>query len=121
MAENVEVYHERQRLMLCGVHALNNLFCNEADEAAAAVSPFSKASLDCIAEERHRSSREIGAGAMLNPHRSWLGLGNFDVVVLESAVAQRGCSWQAGSPACFLSPRALAGARPARLRQRLPV
>ncbi len=97
-------YHERQRLMLCGVHALNNLFCNEAGEAAAAAAPpFSKASLDCIAEslqERHRSSHQIGAwpGAFLNPHRSCLGLGNFDVVVLESAVAQRKCSWQAGNP-----------------------
>jgi len=26
-------YHERQRLMLCGVHALNNIFCNESNSA----------------------------------------------------------------------------------------
>ena len=53
-----------------------------------------QASLDSIAEERHRSSREIGVGGRFNPHRSILGLGNYDVVVMETAVTQQGCSWQ---------------------------
>ena len=52
-------------------------------------------SLDQIAEERHRAARELGiAGRFLNPHKSPLGLGNYDVVVMESAVQAQGCQWQ---------------------------
>ena len=30
----------------------------------------------------------------MNPHRSFLGLGNYDVVVLETAVTEQGCKWE---------------------------
>ena len=54
-----------------------------------------QASLDKIAEERHRAAREMGiAEGFFNPHRSPLGLGNYDVVVLESAVQAQGYQWQ---------------------------
>ena len=115
------VFHEQQRLLLCGVHCLNALFCNQipARHGAAGMPPlYSKVrggcyacggdvrvdtrlalayqgSLDQIAEERHRAARELGiAGGFLNPHKSSLGLGNYDVVVMESAVQAQGCQWQ---------------------------
>jgi hypothetical protein len=129
------VFHEQQRLLLCGVHCLNALFCNQipAHRGAAGMPPlYSKVhetypfnvvctaslpwavtpcggdvrvdtrlalayqgSLDQIAEERHRAARELGiAGRFLNPHKSPLGLGNYDVVVMESAVQAQGCQWQ---------------------------
>eukprot|EP00277_Geminigera_cryophila_P001114 CAMPEP_0179418984 /NCGR_PEP_ID=MMETSP0799-20121207/8341_1 /TAXON_ID=46947 /ORGANISM="Geminigera cryophila, Strain CCMP2564" /LENGTH=98 /DNA_ID=CAMNT_0021192395 /DNA_START=29 /DNA_END=322 /DNA_ORIENTATION=+ len=87
-------FHERQSLMLCGVHCLNNLFCNEPAERPHAMPLFSKASLDSIAADKHRASREIGIAGFWNQHRSALGLGNYDVVVLECAVTAQGCQWQ---------------------------
>ena len=77
-----------------------------------------QASLDKIAEERHRAARALGiAAGFFNPHRSPLGLGNYDVVVLESAVQAQNCQWQ-------VAARTLACARarfsrpPARIRAR---
>jgi hypothetical protein len=34
------VFHEQQRLMLCGVHCLNNLFCNDSAECMSSSSPL---------------------------------------------------------------------------------
>lgn len=80
------------------MHALNNLFCNEVAGTAAPLAPmFDKASLDAIAEQRQRKDvEELGAAGktFFNQHRSALGLGNFDVVVVETAVAGMGCTWQ---------------------------
>ena len=42
---------------------------------------FDKPRLDAIAEGRQR---EFAPGAVFNPHKSALGLGNYDVVVIES-------------------------------------
>ena len=88
----------RAGLQLCAVHALNNLFCNEVAGTAAPLAPmFDKASLDAIAEQRQRKDvEELGAAGktFFNQHRSALGLGNFDVVVVETAVAGMGCTWQ---------------------------
>ncbi|KAG8436124.1 hypothetical protein GDO86_007292 [Hymenochirus boettgeri] len=64
------VFHERQRLELCAVHALNNLLQNP--------------------EFNHQRAEEICRGlapnSMINPHRSLLGTGNYDVNVIMAAL-----------------------------------
>lgn len=78
MTENKEigVYHERQVKELCALHALNNLF---QDQKA-----FCKKDLDdiCI---------RLSPDHFINPHRSLLGLGNYDVNVLMAAVQTKSC------------------------------
>lgn len=70
----MEVYHERQRKMLCAVHALNNLF-QEKDA-------YSKADLDAI-------SYNLSPDTLVNPHKNVLGLGNYDVNVIMAALQLR--------------------------------
>lgn len=70
----MEVYHERQRKMLCAVHALNNLF-QEKDA-------YSKADLDAI-------SYNLSSDTLVNPHKNVLGLGNYDVNVIMAALQLR--------------------------------
>ncbi|XP_067045201.1 josephin-1-like [Acropora muricata] len=70
----MEVYHERQRKMLCAVHALNNLF-QEKDA-------YSKADLDAI-------SYNLSPDTLVNPHKNALGLGNYDVNVIMAALQLR--------------------------------
>ncbi|XP_073420635.1 josephin-2 [Dendrobates tinctorius] len=64
------VYHERQRLELCAIHALNNLLQR--------------------AEVTQRRAEEICWGlspnSVINPHRSFLGTGNYDVNVIMAAL-----------------------------------
>lgn len=69
------IYHEKQVKQLCAVHALNNLFQDK--------NAFSKADLDGI-------SSSLAPGAFINPHRSFLGLGNYDVNVLMTALQSKG-------------------------------
>lgn len=69
------VYHERQVKELCALHALNNLFQDG--------SAFSKGSLDDICHS-------LSPDHLVNPHKSVLGLGNYDVNVIMSALQLRG-------------------------------
>ncbi|CAH1121630.1 unnamed protein product [Ceutorhynchus assimilis] len=69
------IYHEKQVRELCALHALNNLF--QSKDA------FTKGELDCIC---HNLSPEN----WINPHKSMLGLGNYDVNVIMSALQSRG-------------------------------
>lgn len=73
ISENI--YHEKQVRELCALHALNNLFQNK--------DAFSKTELDLIC---HTLSPEH----WINPHRSMLGLGNYDVNVIMSALQSKG-------------------------------
>ena len=68
------IYHERQRQMLCAVHALNNLFQDR--------NAYSKADLDAI-------SYNLSPDSFVNPHKNMLGLGNYDVNVLMVALQLR--------------------------------
>ena len=70
------VYHERQSLQLCALHVLNNL----AQEKA-----FSKSDLDSICNELAPDSY-----SWWNPHRSAIGLGNYDVNIIMSALQLKG-------------------------------
>uniref|UniRef100_A0A8C9L437 ubiquitinyl hydrolase 1 n=1 Tax=Panthera tigris altaica TaxID=74533 RepID=A0A8C9L437_PANTA len=64
------VYHERQRLELCAVHALNNVLQQQL---------FSQEAADEICKRLAPDSR-------LNPHRSLRGTGNYDVNVIMAAL-----------------------------------
>ncbi|KAG5201056.1 hypothetical protein JEQ12_005590 [Ovis aries] len=68
------VYHERQRLELCAVHALNNVLQQQL---------FSQEAADEICKRLAPDSR-------LNPHRSLLGTGNYDVNVIMAALQGQG-------------------------------
>lgn len=74
MAEQ-EIYHEKQSRMLCAVHALNNVF----QESTA----FSKSDFDVICYK-------LSPDTYINPHRNPVGLGNYDVNVLMTAVGSKG-------------------------------
>lgn len=99
------IYHERQSLALCAVHALNNLFCNHLPAPETPTTPtlerlFTKEALDQISVQKHAETaaqaKELGvggAGGFFNPHRSVIPIGNFDVVVIETAVRNMGYSW----------------------------
>ncbi|XP_050305138.1 josephin-like protein [Anthonomus grandis grandis] len=69
------VYHEKQVRQLCAVHALNNLFQDK--------NAFSKYDLDNICNN-------LSPEYWINPHRSVLGLGNYDINVIMSALQSRG-------------------------------
>ena len=66
------------------VHALNNLFVNEAPRGSGAL--FGVEHLDAIAQ---RLQRDHQPHALINPHR-WPRLGNFDAEVVSRAVALLG-------------------------------
>ena len=55
---------------LCALHALNNVFQEKV---------FTKADLDSICSN-------LSPSTWFNPHRSWLGLGNYDINVLTAAL-----------------------------------
>ncbi|XP_021933179.1 josephin-2 isoform X2 [Zootermopsis nevadensis] len=60
---------------LCALHALNNLF-QESDA-------FSKTQLDAICYS-------LSPNMWINPHKSLLGLGNYDINVIMAALQQKG-------------------------------
>jgi josephin len=63
-------YHERQSLLHCGIHTLNNLFQSQS---------FTKQQLDEGAEHLAKLNPEK---SLFNPHKSVLGIGNYDINVL---------------------------------------
>uniref|UniRef100_A0A336K828 Josephin-2 n=1 Tax=Culicoides sonorensis TaxID=179676 RepID=A0A336K828_CULSO len=67
----ISVYHERQSKELCAMHALNNLFQEKV---------FTKDYLDNICLNLAPDTN------WLNPHRSMLGLGNYDINVIMAAL-----------------------------------
>ncbi|KAK7790275.1 hypothetical protein R5R35_012641 [Gryllus longicercus] len=76
IAMNGTIYHERQVKELCALHALNNLFqeCNA----------FTKSELDGICYS-------LSPNVWINPHKSFLGLGNYDINVIMAALQRKGC------------------------------
>uniref|UniRef100_UPI00398E4F67 josephin-2-like n=1 Tax=Pristiophorus japonicus TaxID=55135 RepID=UPI00398E4F67 len=68
------LYHETQVLELCAVHALNNLLQRPV---------FGRRELDSLC-------RRLSPDSMINPHRSLLGTGNYDVNILMAALDTQG-------------------------------
>uniref|UniRef100_A0AAV1UP77 ubiquitinyl hydrolase 1 n=1 Tax=Peronospora matthiolae TaxID=2874970 RepID=A0AAV1UP77_9STRA len=76
------IYHERQTLCRCGLHALNNVLQGPM---------YTKASLEGICDEL--ATRSASNGLMnwvWNAHKSPLGIGNYDVNALTLALHQKG-------------------------------
>ncbi|KFM69533.1 Josephin-1, partial [Stegodyphus mimosarum] len=69
------IYHEKQVKELCALHALNNLFQDK--------NAFNKQILDNICHS-------LSPDNLVNPHKSMLGLGNYDVNVLMAALQLKG-------------------------------
>ncbi|KAK0174844.1 hypothetical protein PV327_010567 [Microctonus hyperodae] len=69
------IYHERQMKELCALHALNNLFQERG---------FSKQELDQICYS-------LSPDVWINPHKSLLGLGNYDINVIMAALQKKDC------------------------------
>ncbi|KAL8154093.1 hypothetical protein V2J09_011853 [Rumex salicifolius] len=82
-----KVYHERQRLQFCLLHALNNLF-QEKDA-------FTRAELDAIAVKLIRDDptqeRWTPISFVFKPHHNLL-TGNYDINVLIAALESKGKS-----------------------------
>ncbi|KAK0139155.1 Josephin-2 [Merluccius polli] len=68
-----EVFHEKQRLELCAIHALNNVLQERV---------FTKETADDIC-------KRLAPQCVVNPHRSMLGTGNYDVNVIMAALQSR--------------------------------
>nr|CAG4645922.1 EOG090X0HOM [Lynceus sp. MCZ IZ 141354] len=66
------LYHEKQSLQLCALHTLNNILQSNT---------FTKQTLDDICTS-------LSKNYWFNPHRSFMGLGNYDINVLISAFQQ---------------------------------
>lgn len=94
------IYHERQIRELCALHALNNLFQGKfsridfvTPENAynssfywfiwTAKGTFTKSELDDICVQ-------LSPDEWINPHKSMLGLGQYDVNVIMSALQLKG-------------------------------
>ncbi|KAG0246331.1 hypothetical protein BGX31_002942 [Mortierella sp. GBA43] len=81
------LYHECQSQGQCGKHTLNNLLQGPV---------FSTADLDIIAENLRQIAQEnLQTTIWKNPYKSPLGMGYYDVSVLEAALNQQNCtlSW----------------------------
>lgn len=75
MSSQTSIYHERQVRELCALHALNNLFQVEGF--------FNKRELDTICNS-------LAPDVWINPHKSVLGLGNYDINVIMAALQTKG-------------------------------
>jgi len=71
-----EIYHEKQSKELCLLHALNNLFQKQ--------DAFSQSQLDDLCYQ-------LSPDNWINPHKSMLGLGNYDINVLMAALHTQQC------------------------------
>eukprot|EP01051_Picozoa_sp_SAG22_P003061 SAG22_NODE_144_length_17700_cov_21.959207_7_plen_765_part_00 len=83
--------HQQQKAKFCAVHALNNLFCKFDDSGGPHPEPdwlFKPSHLDAVAHEL--SAKPSGAGL---PFRSRLGLGDYEVDVIETVVKRMGYRW----------------------------
>ncbi|KAG0004273.1 Josephin-1 [Entomortierella chlamydospora] len=81
------LYHECQSQGQCGKHTLNNLLQGPI---------FSTADLDVIAENLRQIAQEsLQKTIWKNPYKSPMGMGYYDVSVLEAALNQQQCtlSW----------------------------
>lgn len=72
-----EIYHEKQQLLRCGLHAVNALLQREA---------YTACSMDALADRLVQGRRV----PWRHPHRSVLGLGDYDVNVLMCALQEVG-------------------------------
>ena len=85
--------HQQQEAQFCAVHALNNLFGVLSETKPHPEGHqwlFSPDHLDAIANQLHAKDPSCPA---INPYRSSLGLGNYDVQVVQAVVEGMGYQW----------------------------
>lgn len=82
------IYHEKQHLARCAVHALNNLLQEEAFNANLLddIGVFTCLSFVCGMSPPIAHNLTPGNVLALNPHKSVLGIGNYDLNVIEKAL-----------------------------------
>lgn len=76
MAKVSNIYHEKQRKQLCALHSLNNLLQDK--------NAFSQKDLESLCIRLSPNNR------IINPHRSILGIGNYDINVIMAALQTKG-------------------------------
>jgi hypothetical protein len=99
--------HERQSLLHCALHAVNNLTQNQPDPGP----PFTAPAFAALASELHAEERRLGSGAWLNPHCALLPVGDWGVEVVARALGARGLALAHCPPAQRGSAARLARAR----------
>lgn len=87
----VELYHERQSLSLCAVHAVNNLLQTHR---------YSKSDFD-------KTCLVLSPNVWLNPHRSVWRIGDYDVNVVTMLLQQEGFSLKWHDRRTVLEPEIL--------------
>jgi josephin len=77
------MYHEKQSLFRCGIHALNNLLQAPV---------FSKETFDqaCMTLHQLSGGNHTILASFWNAHEAPLGLGNYDVNVLMYVLQEKG-------------------------------
>jgi len=76
VGDGVPTYHEKQWLLRCGLHAVNNLLQTRV---------YTPDSFNNIATTLTPRSQSF-----INPHKSILGLGDYDVNVITTAITSQG-------------------------------
>ena len=71
-----KIYHEEQSLLNCGLHTINNILQEPC---------YTKKDLENICKELHKGKSIFS----INPHKSVLGLGDFDINVLIVALMRK--------------------------------
>ena len=77
-AAEPQLYHERQSLRRCGLHAVNNAL----QRAQYTVKDF-----EDIAKQLHAQGIQ---STWFNPHKAFFSMGNYDVNVIETALSRHG-------------------------------
>lgn len=72
------IYHEKQKLYRCGLHAVNNLLQKKE---------FTTKDFNKICANLKKGSLNK---SVFNPHRGWFNMGNYDVNVLTEAITSKG-------------------------------
>ncbi|ETW04258.1 hypothetical protein H310_04586 [Aphanomyces invadans] len=78
LGDSSNIYHEKQFLMRCGLHSVNNMLQRRA---------FSANEFDAIAETLAQTTDSTWG---FSPYRAVLGIGNFGVDVLTTALLRYG-------------------------------
>ena len=74
------IFHERQRRELCALHALNNVFQHK--EFTKGILRRQHANLAFSKDELDQVCNRLAPASVLNPHKSFLGTGNYDINVI---------------------------------------
>ncbi|EAR83712.2 josephin protein (macronuclear) [Tetrahymena thermophila SB210] len=74
--EEGKIYHEKQKMLFCAKHALNNLY---------QAKKFTSKDLDDICDQLTKTKYLI-----YNPHRNIFKLGNYDINVIDKALQNNG-------------------------------